>query len=116
MDAAGAPNPVDTGGRRKRHAIKISVWGGLGLLMLSALVAATIATVFWFYGRDKHLPNLDSLADYHPKQVTLVLDKQGARVGEIFKERRTYVGFDEVPPILVDAFAPSAISPDRSSL
>jgi len=101
---AGPPAPMSTGQRRKRLALKIALWGGLGVLVLSALMAATIATVFWFYGRDKHLPNLDSLADYHPKQVTVVLDKQGARVGEIFKERRTYVAFDEVPPILVDAF------------
>ena len=96
--------PLTTAQRRKRLAIKIAIISGLAALVLAALTAATIATVFWFYGRDKSLPNLDSLGDYHPKQVTVVLDERGARVGEIFQERRSYVAYEGVPQIQVDAF------------
>jgi penicillin-binding protein 1A len=96
--------PLTTAQRRKRLALKIALWSGLAMLVLAALTAATIATVFWFYGRDKSLPNLDSLGDYHPKQVTVVLDERGARVGEIFQERRSYVAYEAVPQLQVDAF------------
>jgi penicillin-binding protein 1A len=96
--------PMTKGQRRKRLAIKIALWSGLAMLVLTALTAATIATVFWYYGRDKSLPDLNSLADYHPKEVTIVYDASGGRVGDLFEERRTYVPYDQVPQILIDAF------------
>ena len=37
---------MSTRERRKRLAIKIAVWGGLGMLVATALTMATIATVF----------------------------------------------------------------------
>ncbi|HUQ02863.1 MAG TPA: PBP1A family penicillin-binding protein [Kofleriaceae bacterium] len=95
---------VSTRERRKRLAIKIALWGGLGVLVATALVTATIATVFWYYGRDKNLPSINNVGDYHPKQVTVLLDRKGERIAEIFSERRSYVAYDEVPPLQVDAF------------
>jgi penicillin-binding protein 1A len=73
-------------------------------LVLAALGAASIATVFWVYGRDKRLPDIQKLSDYAPKQVTAILDSKGRRVGELFEERRTFVPFDKVPTIVVDSF------------
>jgi penicillin-binding protein 1A len=70
----------------------------------AALVAATAAFVFWMYGRDPNLPNYETLADYHPKQVTVITDGNDRRIGEIYSERRTVVPYDKVPPIVVDAF------------
>jgi penicillin-binding protein 1A len=70
----------------------------------AALVAATAAFVFWMYGRDPHLPDYQTLADYHPKQVTVITDGNDRRIGEIYSERRTVVPYDKVPPIVVDAF------------
>ncbi len=95
---------MSTRARRKRLAIKIALWGTVGMLVLTALVAATIATVFWVYGRDKSLPSIDSIGDYHPKQVTALLDRKGERIAEIFTERRSYVAYDDVPAIQIDAF------------
>jgi penicillin-binding protein 1A len=95
---------VSTRERRKKLAIKIALFGGLGILVATALVAATVATVFWYYGRDKNLPNLNSFNDYHPKQVTLLLDKKGERIAEIYSERRSYVPYEAVPQIQVDSF------------
>ncbi len=92
------------GQRRKRLAIKIAIWSGLAVLVLTAVTAATIATIFWYYGRDKSLPDLNSLADYKPKEVSIVYDASGRRIGDIFEERRTYVAYDDVPQILIDAF------------
>ncbi|HEX3479704.1 MAG TPA: PBP1A family penicillin-binding protein [Kofleriaceae bacterium] len=70
----------------------------------AALVAATAAFVFWMYGRDPNLPEYQTLADYHPKQVTVISDGNDRRIGEIYSERRTVVPYDKVPPIVVDAF------------
>src|SRR5688572_12687518 len=95
---------VSTRERRKRLAIKIALWGGLGILVSTALVMATIATVFWYYGRDKNLPSINNVGDYHPKQVTVLLDRKGERIAEIFSERRSFVAYDDVPPLQVDAF------------
>ncbi len=95
---------MSTRDRRKRLAIKIALWGALGVLVATALMAATIATVFWYYGRDEKLPSINSVGDYHPKQVTVLLDRNGERIAEIFSERRTYVAYEEVPAIQVDAF------------
>ena len=90
---------LSTRDRRKRLAIKIALWGGLGLLVATALVTATVATVFWYYGRDKNLPSINSVGDYHPKQVTVLLDKKGERIAEIFSERRSYVAYEDVPQL-----------------
>ena len=70
----------------------------------TALVAATAAFVFWMYGRDPNLPDYQTLADYHPKQVSVITDGNDRRIGEIYSERRTVVPYDKVPPIVVDAF------------
>lgn len=79
-------------------------WGAIlgfsGLL----LMVATVAFVFWMYGRDPHLPDFAKLSDYRPKQVTTILDANDRRIGEIYSERRTFVPYDKVPKILIDSF------------
>ena len=99
-----AAAPMSTGARRKKLAIKIAIFAGVGALVLTALVSAMMAFVFWYY--DKGLPDLRTMDDYHPKQVTVILDAKGERIGEIFPEqnRRSFVPFDQVPPIVIDAF------------
>ena len=78
----------------------LAIVGFAGLL----LMVATIAFVFWMYGRDPNLPDYTKLGDYHPKQVTQILDANDNRIGEIYTERRTYVPYDKVPRILIDSF------------
>ncbi len=93
---------MTTRDRRKKLAVKIAIWGGLGALVLTALLSATIAFVFWYY--DKGLPDLRTMDDYRPKQVTVILDGKGERVGEIFSERRSKIDYAKVPPMVIDAF------------
>ncbi|MEJ7597194.1 MAG: PBP1A family penicillin-binding protein [Kofleriaceae bacterium] len=77
-----------------------AIVGFSGLL----LMVATVAFVFWMYGRDPSLPDYRKLADYKPKQVTTIVDKDGHRLGEIFTERRTFVPYEKLPPHVVNAF------------
>ena len=78
----------------------LAIVGFSGLLLL----VATVAFVFWMYGRDPNLPDYTKLGDYHPKQVTQILDANDNRIDEIYSERRTYVPYEKVPKILVDSF------------
>lgn len=94
--------PPTPGARRRRLALRIIGWGAVGTLVTIALTAVGLALVFWHYSHG--LPNIKNLADYHPKQVTVIEDRNGDRVGEIYTERRTYVPFDDVPKMMVDAF------------
>ena len=95
-----APAPPRTPARK---ALRIAGWIAVAGLVLTALGALAIAGVFWVYSRN--LPTIAKVGDYHPKQVTAIVDVHGDRIGEIYDDqRRTVVGFDEVPPILVDAF------------
>jgi penicillin-binding protein 1A len=86
-----------------RRWLRLLKWLGIATLAGVALMAATIAFVFWMYGRDPNLPNIQKLSDYHPKQVTTILDTNDRRIGEL-GERRTFVPYDKIPPIVVDAF------------
>src|SRR5688500_16686090 len=86
------------------QALRYLKWAALAALVGAALASVTLATVCWLYGRDDKLPDLKSLGDYKPKQVTVILDGEGHRVGEIYTERRTYVPYAQIPKILVDAF------------
>ena len=77
--------------------------------MLLGLAAAALGTVaaagiFWYYGREAEMPNLRSLADYRPQQVSRIADRNGQIIGEMFTERRTFATYDQIPELLVHAF------------
>ena len=91
-------------GAPKRLAFGILKWGAVGGIAGAAVAAATLALIFWVYGRDPRLPNIRSAADYQPLQVTRVASADGTVVGEIFTERRTYIPYDQVPDMVVQAF------------
>jgi penicillin-binding protein 1A len=105
------PTRSGGGGKSSRPAktprqkwITIAKWTAIAALVGAALMAVTIAFTFWMYGRDPKLPRIEKLADYKPKQVTTIVDKNDQRIGEIFTQRRTFVPYEKIPPILVDAF------------
>ena len=76
----------------------------LGLGLFCALVAiAGLVGMFSYYGSDPKLPTLKALGDYHPKQVTRILDRNGAVIGELGTEKRTVIPYDQIPKILVKA-------------
>ncbi len=93
---------------RRKLWVRIVKWGALLGVLGLAIGIATIAIVFWMYGRDPKLPDgdqiLKQLSAYHPKQVTTILDTNDQRIGEIYEERRTYVPIEKIPPRVVDAF------------
>jgi penicillin-binding protein 1A len=98
--------PAPQGGWWRRNWKRLLKWTAISTLALFALGFATIAFVFWMYGRDPNLPTVEKLHDYleHPKQITKVLDMNDQEIGELGAERRTFVKFDQIPTVVVDAF------------
>ena len=88
-----------------KRALWVSVlkWGAIAIVAGTALMVATVAFVYWMYSRDPNLPDYRKLSDYKPKQVTQILDANDRRIGEI-GEKRTFVDYKDIPPIVVDAF------------
>ncbi|MGE5184981.1 MAG: penicillin-binding protein 1A [Acidobacteriota bacterium] len=98
--------PAPQGGWWRRNWLRVLKWTALSGLVCVAIGISTIAIVFWTYGRDPNLPTVDKLREYldHPKQITKVLDRNDREIGELGSERRTFVTFDKIPPIVIDAF------------
>lgn len=89
---------------RKQWALFFVKWGALAGLVMSAIGIAVVAGLFWHYGSDSALPNISTLSDYRPNQVVRVVAADGRAVGEIYKERRTYIPYGKLPKHVVNAF------------
>jgi penicillin-binding protein 1A len=72
-------------------------------LVSIGLCAAVFLSIFlwWVY---RELPNLKSLADYHPAEQSKVFSAEGEQIGAFYTERRTVVSFDRIPSHVVKAF------------
>ncbi|HWU88540.1 MAG TPA: PBP1A family penicillin-binding protein, partial [Kofleriaceae bacterium] len=97
------------GGRPRRPWLTVLKWSAIAAAVGAILLVGTVAFVFWMYGRDPNLPEISSLSEYHPKQVIKIYDANDRLIGELLgpnkdKERRTYVPYDKIPPMVVDAF------------
>ena len=92
------------GARRKRTALRILKWSAIIGVVGAAIGTSALALMFWIYGSDPNLPAIRSLNDYEPKQVTRIAAANGAVIGEIFDERRTFIAYDDIPDLLIHAF------------
>lgn len=72
----------------------------LGSLFFLGIVTA----LFAFRVIKGGLPEIITVADYKPLLVSPVLDRNGKKVGEFFRERRTLVPYEKLPKHLIDAF------------
>ncbi|HEX7597747.1 MAG TPA: transglycosylase domain-containing protein, partial [Polyangia bacterium] len=75
------------------------------LLLLSPFVlgVAALAGVFYYFGRDANLPSLRGIGDYHPPQITHVVDRDGNAIGEVGSEHRTVVPYAKIPKVMIQA-------------
>jgi penicillin-binding protein 1A len=74
----------------------------LAVLAVFAGVAVLVG-IFSYYGSDPKLPDLSRLDTYRPKQVTRILDRNGAPIAEMGSEKRTVVPYSAIPKVLVQA-------------
>src|SRR4051794_13711878 len=88
---------------RTVKALRIARWAGLGLAGLTAVGVTTAIVLFAYFGSDSHLPKIEHISDYHPRQLVRVLDRDGKLIGEIGTERRTLVPLSQIPKVFLDA-------------
>ncbi len=71
---------------------------------LTCTVAAStlLLGVYFYYAPT--LPEFHSLQDYHPKIGTRIYSSDNQLIGEFAAERRVLVDYDQVPPLLFQAF------------
>ena len=84
------------------HWSKIIKWSFWLLLLLMLLGVGATAGLFYYLGRD--LPQISSLADYHPSVITTVYSDDNRKIAEFYKERRIVVPLEEIPLQLQHAF------------
>ncbi|MBN1945849.1 MAG: PBP1A family penicillin-binding protein [Bradymonadales bacterium] len=90
----------------KKQPLASRLLRGLFRLFLVGLVAAMLTGLFlfWYFGRD--LPDIRTIDDYHPKQVTRVYSADGALIDLWVDEEaiyRTVVGLDAIPEVMRQA-------------
>jgi len=84
---------------------QILVRVGIGFGAASVLAILTLTAFIGWYGREAGNVDPGILRSYRPPQVTRILARDGTLIGEIHTgERRTVVGYDALPPALVNAF------------
>ena len=86
------------GGEKKR------VFPLLLLFFSITLFGLLFSFSFYFFFLTRELPSVESLKNYNPPLISTVLDKNGDKIGEFFKERRILVPYNELPPVLIQAF------------
>jgi penicillin-binding protein 1A len=87
-------------GYRILATLRFLFWSGVfcGFVGIAALVG-----MFSYYGSDPKLPTLRALGDYHPKQVTRIVDRENVAIGELGIEKRTVIPFADIPKVLINA-------------
>jgi membrane carboxypeptidase/penicillin-binding protein len=91
--------------RLVKVAVVLCVLGGL------AGAATAVGAVLWFR---QDLPTLETLRNYRPPTVTVVYDRNGELLGEIYEKRRYVVPLEEIPDHVQDAFIASEDANFRS--
>ena len=86
------------GGEKKR------IFPLLLLFFSITLFGLLFSFSFYFFFLTRELPSVESLKNYNPPLISTVLDKNGDKIGEFFKERRILVPYNELPPVLIQAF------------
>jgi len=75
-----------------------------GVAVLSSIAVAGLTLAIYSAWLFHDLPDAAQLAEYRPPTSTRVYAWDGTLLGEFGKERRIFVPYDQLPPMLVRAF------------
>ena len=75
-----------------------------GVAVLSAVAIAGFAVAIYAAWLFHDLPDAGELAEYRPPTATRVFAWDGTLIGEFSTERRIFVPYDEIPPMVTAAF------------
>ena len=74
------------------------------IVLATLAVLGTIAAVGTYRYLLASLPKLITVEDYEPLLVSQVYDRNGKKIGEFFRERRTLVPYKQIPKDVINAF------------
>ncbi|HEY8379294.1 MAG TPA: transglycosylase domain-containing protein, partial [Nannocystis sp.] len=95
-------NPPPGRAKSRLRKVALVLAGLLGTGML--LGTGAIVGVFWYYGRGIEGIDVAAIREYRPPQVTRIVSRDGAVIGEIFSERRTLIRYEDIPTHVENAF------------
>ncbi len=73
-------------------------------LLSTAFVLTCFITVLLFLFVTLNIPDIHSLARYHPKQTTLIKDRYGQIIDRVYTENRIVIPLTDMPDLLPKAF------------
>lgn len=79
-------------------------WIRFSLFASALFLIGILGAVFAWQAVKRTLPQLITVKDYQPLLVSQVYDRNGKKIGEFFRERRTLVPYEKIPKNLVNAF------------
>jgi len=83
--------------KKRRLWVRILKWMVIAGLIGTMLSVGTVAFVFWYYSRDKNLPDPSSLSEIEHRQVTVIVDRDDRRVGMLYGEPKVCTRKDGKP-------------------
>ncbi|NEX92573.1 penicillin-binding protein 1A [Caulobacter sp. 17J65-9] len=75
-----------------------------GVAVMSVVAVAGLALAIYAAWLFHDMPDAGELAEYRPATATRVYAWDGTLIGEFSRERRIFVPYDEIPPVVVQAF------------
>lgn len=79
-------------------------WLRLSLFFGAFIMVSVLSAVFVYQTIKASLPQIISVQDYKPLLVSPVYDRNGKKIGEFARERRTLVPFERIPQVVIQAF------------
>jgi len=76
-------------------------------LTLFLAISITIAGISAYYYFAKDLPDIHSVKDYQPAVISEVFSANNTKIGEFWTECRIFKPYNDIPPMLVNAFIAS---------
>ncbi len=91
---------------KKRSAVGcMARLGALGLPIAAVVLCTGLAGTgggYWYFSQD--LPSVEALQAYEPATSTIIYDKNGEIMGEIYEERRYVTPLEQIPAQVQNAF------------
>lgn len=83
---------------KKRKKFLLVKYSLIACIIFLSIAAVGAGIMIW------NLPSVNSLKKYIPAVTTEVYSKEYIKIGEFFEERRVFIPFEKIPPMLINAF------------
>ncbi len=86
------------------RAKRIASWIAVSAGAVTTIGVLGVGATLWWHARGISRVDETTLRNYRPPQVTRVMSRDGALIGELFSERRTVVDYARIPSHVENAF------------